>query len=57
MGNDTGRLNKAAELTASQLQRALEIVESAIGIDRARTDGALVGAVLVALSANYRDNT
>ena len=57
MANDTGRLNKAVELTADQLQRAIEIVEKAVGSDRAQADGGLLGAVLVALSANYRDNT
>ena len=39
-------LLKAADLTAKQLQHALEIVESKVGRERAHLDGALVGAVL-----------
>jgi hypothetical protein len=50
-------LIKAAELTAKQLQQALEIVEGKIGKERAESDGALVGAVLEVLATNYRHAT
>jgi len=50
-------LLKAADLTAKQLQHALEIVESKVGRERAHLDGALVGAVLGVLATNYRHAT
>ena len=50
-------LLKAADLTARQLQQALEIVEGKLGSERAQSDGALVGAVLVALVTNYQHRT
>ena len=50
-------LLKAAELTARQLQAAIDIVEGKLGADRAQTDGALLGAVLMALVENYRERT
>ena len=50
-------LLKAADLTARQLQQALEIVEGKLGSERAQSDGALVGSVLVALVTNYRHRT
>ena len=50
-------LRKAAELTAKQLQQALEIVEGKVGKERTDSDGALVGAVLDVLATNYRHAT
>ena len=47
-------LRKAADLTARQLQQAIEITEGKVGKERADTDGALVGAVLDVLATNYR---
>jgi hypothetical protein len=47
----------AAELTAKQLQQAIEIVASRLGEGRAQTDGALVGAVLLVLADNFRQKT
>ena len=50
-------LLKAADLTAKQLQQAIEIVEGKAGKERAESDGALVGAVLEVLATNYRHAT
>jgi hypothetical protein len=50
-------LLKAADLTAKQLQQAIEIVEGNLGKERAESDGALVGAVLDVLATNYRHQT
>ena len=50
-------LRKAADLTARQLQQAMEIVEGKVGKERAESDGALVGAVLEVLATNYRHAT
>jgi hypothetical protein len=50
-------LRKAADLTAKQLQQALEIVEGKVGKERTESDGALVGAVLDVLATNYRHAT
>jgi hypothetical protein len=50
-------LLKAADLTARQLQQAIEIVESNVGKERAESDGALIGAVLEVLATNYRHAT
>ena len=50
-------LLKAADLTARQLQQAIEIVEGKVGKERAESDGALVGAVLEVLATNYRHAT
>lgn len=47
-------LLRATDLTAVQLQQALEIVEAKVGKERVARDGALVGAVLEALATNYR---
>ena len=48
------RLLDASEVTARQLHQALAIVAKEAGEERAATDGALVGAVLLALSEHYR---
>jgi DNA polymerase III alpha subunit len=45
-------LIKAADLTAKQLQQAIDIVEGKVGKERAESDGALVGAVLDVLAMN-----
>ena len=50
-------LRNAANLTARQLQQAIEIVEGKAGKERAEGDGALVGAVLEVLATNYRHAT
>ena len=50
-------LRNAADLTARQLQQAIEIVEGKAGKERAEGDGALVGAVLETLATNYRHAT
>jgi hypothetical protein len=47
-------LRRAADLTAKQIQQAVEIVQGKVGKDRAEADGALVGAVLEVLATNYR---
>ena len=44
---------KAADLTAKQLQYAIDVVEGKLGADRAKEAGALVGAVLPTLADNY----
>ena len=44
---------KAADLTAKQLQHAIDVVEGKLGADRAKEAGALVGAVLPTLADNY----
>jgi hypothetical protein len=50
-------LRKAANLTAKQLEQALEIVEGNVGKERTERDGALVGAVLGVLATHYRRAT
>lgn len=45
---------EAADLTARQLQQALEIAEGKLGAERAQQGGPLIGAVLMTLAANYR---
>jgi len=50
-------LVKAAELTAKQLQQAIDIVASQFGSENAARDSALVAAVMVALADNYREKT
>ena len=50
-------LRKAADLTARQLQQAIDIVEGKVGKERAESDGSLVGAVLEVLATNYRHAT
>jgi hypothetical protein len=47
-------LRRATELTAMQLQQALEIVGAKVGRERVERDGALVDAVLEALATNCR---
>jgi len=50
-------LRKAADLTARQLQQAIDIVEGKVGKERAESDGSLLGAVLEVLATNYRHAT
>ena len=50
-------LLRAADLTARQLQQALEIVEEKLGHPRSQENGALVGSVLLAIVENYRHRT
>ena len=50
-------LLRAADLTARQLQQALEIVEAKLGPERLQENGALVGSVLQAIVENYRHRT
>ena len=50
-------LVKAAELTAKQLQQAIEIVANQFGFENTARDSALVAAVMVALADNYREKT
>jgi len=50
-------LLKAADLTARQLEQAIEIVEGKLGAERAQEEGALIGLVLAALVENYRHRT
>ena len=47
-------LRKAADLTARQLQQAIEIVEDKVGAERAEQAWPLVGSVLIALAENSR---
>lgn len=50
-------LLKAANLTARQLQHAIDIVEAKLGPERAQQSGSLVGSVLLAIAHNYRHRT
>jgi hypothetical protein len=50
-------LQKAADLTARQLELALALVEGKLGKERTESDGTLVGAVLEVLATNYRHAT
>jgi hypothetical protein len=49
------RMRAAAELTARQLEKAIEIVEDEFGADLENKQAAVVAAVLSALAANYRE--
>jgi hypothetical protein len=48
------RMRAAAELTARQLEQAIEIVENEFGADLENKHASVVAAVLSALAANYR---
>ena len=54
LSNHEQYLQNAANLTDELLQHAIAIVEKRLGAERAGSDGALLGAVLAALSENYR---
>jgi len=56
MHNDE-RMRAAAELTARQLEQAIEIVEDAFGTDLENKRTPLLAAVLSALAANYREGS
>lgn len=47
-------LRRAVDLTARQLQHAIEIAEGTVGKERAESSEALVGAILEVLATNYR---
>jgi hypothetical protein len=51
------RMRAAAELTARQLEQAIEIVEDELGADLDHKQASLVAAVLTALAANYREGS
>ena len=51
------RMRAAAELTARQLEQAIEIVEDQLGADLDHKQVSLVAAVLTTLAANYRDGS
>ena len=49
------RMRAAAELTARQLEKAIEIVEDEFGSDLENKRAPVLAAVLSALAANYRE--
>lgn len=51
------RMRAAAELTARQLEQAIEIVEDDFGADLDKRQAPLLAAVLSALAANYREGS
>jgi hypothetical protein len=51
------RMRAAAELTARQLEAAIEIVEDEFGTDLDNKQAPVVAAVLSALAANYREGS
>lgn len=51
------RMRAAAELTARQLEKAIEIVEDEFGADAENKRAPVVAAVLSALAANYREGS
>jgi hypothetical protein len=51
------RMRAAAELTARQLEQAIEIVEDEFGADLDHKHAPLLAAVLSALAANYREGS
>ena len=55
MSHNDERMRAAAELTARQLEQAIEIVEDAFGTDLENKRAPVLAAVLSALAANYRD--
>ena len=50
---ETAALHLAAEVTEAHLRTAIEIVRNVMKNDSRFTDGALLGAVVGALSANF----
>ena len=57
MSHNDERMRAAAELTARQLEQAIEIVEDAFGTDLENKRASVLAAVLSALAANYRDGS
>jgi hypothetical protein len=57
MHHNDERMRAAAELTARQLEQAIEIVEDAFGTDLENKRAPLLAAVLSALTANYREGS
>lgn len=57
MHHNDERMRAAAELTARQLEQAIEIVEDAFGSDLEAKRASLLGAVLSALATNYREGS
>ena len=57
MHHNDERMRAAADLTARQLDQAIEIVEDAFGTDVEHKRAPLLAAVLSALAANYRDGS
>ena len=51
------RMRAAAELTARQLEQAIEIVEDQFGSDLEHKQAPVVAAVLSTLAANYREGS
>ena len=51
------RMRAAAELTARQLEQAIEIVENEFGADLDHKQASLVAAVLTTLAATYREGS
>ena len=51
------RMRAAAELTARQLEQAIEIVEDQFGTDLEHKQAPVVAAVLSTLAANYREGS
>ena len=57
MSHNDERMRAAAELTARQLEQAIEILEDAFGTDLESKRAPVLAAVLSALAANYRDGS
>jgi hypothetical protein len=57
MSQNDERMRAAAQLTARQLEQAIEIVEDEFGADLENKRAPLLAAVLSALAANYREGS
>jgi len=57
MRQNDERMRAAAELTARQLEAAIEIVEDEFGADLENKQAPVLAAVLSALAANYREGS
>jgi hypothetical protein len=57
MSQNDERMRAAAQLTARQLEQAIEIVEDEFGADLDNKRAPLLAAVLSALAANYREGS
>ena len=57
MRQNDERMRAAAELTARQLEAAIEIVEDEFGSDLENKQAPVVAAVLSVLAANYREGS
>ncbi len=57
MHHSEERMRAAAELTARQLEQAIEIVEDSFGTDPENKRAPLLAAVLSTLAVNYRDGS